>query len=125
MCLMSIIDKCDLILNTIPTMVETASYLILQDRAHWCVRIRIKDLQISTKTVPCSRMGKSMKYELGDKLQMYRFDNSCVLRFDLAVWAREIITVETRRYRVRSFRNRCVPVCGYRAGNFVLGLAQL
>jgi hypothetical protein len=35
------------------------------------------------------------------------------------------IVVETRRKRPRIVRNRCVPVCGYRAGHFGLGLAQL
>ncbi len=32
------------------------------------------------------------------------------------------IIVETRRDRPRIVRNRCVPVCGYRAGYFGLGL---
>ncbi len=35
------------------------------------------------------------------------------------------IVVETRLNRLRIVRNRCVPVCGYRAGYFKLGLAQL
>ncbi len=35
------------------------------------------------------------------------------------------IVVETRGNRARIVRNRCVPVCEYRAGYFGLGLAQL
>jgi hypothetical protein len=35
------------------------------------------------------------------------------------------IVVETRRSRPMIIRNPCVPVCGYRAGYFGLGLAHL
>ncbi len=35
------------------------------------------------------------------------------------------VVVETRRNRHRIVRNRGVSVCGYRAGSFGLGLAQL
>jgi hypothetical protein len=35
------------------------------------------------------------------------------------------IVIETRRNRPRIVRNRCVPVCGHRAGYFGLGFAEL
>ncbi len=42
----------------------------------------------------------------------------------LAVYKFRIV-VETRRNRPKIVRNRCVPLCGYHAGYFGLGLASL
>ena len=54
----------------------------------------------------------------------------CLLCFTARSLADSLCTyvrsaVETRGHRSRIVRNRCVPVCGYRAGYFWLGLAQL
>ena len=51
--------------------------------------------------------------------------SSAELSHSLQVSVRRRNTPKPGQNRARIVRNRCVPVCGYRAGDLGLGLAQL
>jgi hypothetical protein len=54
-----------------------------------------------------------------------RIVQAAIISAELSCSLKVRLVVETRRNRPRIVRNRCVPVCGHRAGYSGLGLAQL